>query len=582
MRFRRHVVSSLVLLLSLSGGMAAQGKKPAPARPHTSARVTQLLRKLTLRQQIAQLIMPWLAGTYTSFDDRGLDKVRGWVDTLQVGGIIISVGSPMDIAAKLNFLQRHSKLPLLIGSDLEGGTAFRFNPGGTPFPTNMGVGAAGSEQDAYMMGKITALEGRAAGVHMTFSPVADVNNNAANPIINTRSFGGDPHAVARFVAAAVRGTQDAGMLATAKHFPGHGDTDTDSHISLPVIRSSWARLDTLELIPFRAAIKAGVDVVMSAHIAIPGLENGAMEPATLSPEILTGVLRDSLHFKGLVVTDALDMGALVATYGPGEATVKAFLAGSDLLLMPADPYAAVDAMVEAIRTKRIPRARLTASLTRMLAIKERLGLFAHRTVNLEKLGEVVGRRAHRDSAYAVSARSVVLVRDSLGLVDSLRAGPRRVAVVSYADGNTPQVVGAMLQAELVKRGYQVSAFRLTTASGPASYDSAAAVLKGAPIVVFATSVRFGSGRGAIGMADAMAKLIQSTASDRPTALVSFGTPYLLSQAPNVAAYLIAWTDNPLTEEAVAAALSGAAITGHLPIDLPQGYPLGFSIVKPAK
>lgn len=526
--------------------------------------------------------MLWIPGTYAAFDDRALDNVRGWVDTLQVGGIIVSVGSPMDIAAKLNFLQRRSRLPLLIGSDLEGGTAFRFNPGGTPFPTNMGVGAAGSERDAYLMGKVTALEGRAAGIHMTFSPVADVNNNAANPIINTRSFGGDAHAVARFVAAAVRGTQDAGMLATAKHFPGHGDTDTDSHISLPIIRADWARLDTLELIPFRAAIAAGVDGVMSAHIAMPGLENGAMEPATLSPEILTGVLRDSLHFRGIVVTDALDMGALVSTYGPGEATVKAFLAGSDLLLMPADPYAAIDAMVEAIQTRRIPRARLTSSVRRVLETKERLGLFARRTVNLEKLGEVVGRRAHRDSAFSVSARSLVLVRDSLGLVDSLRAGPRRVAIVSYADGNTPQVVGATLQAELSKRGYQVSAFRLTTASGPASYDSAAAVLKGAPLALFATSVRFGSGRGAIGMAEAMARLIRATADDRPTALVSFGTPYLLAQAPNVAAYLIAWTDNPLTEEAVAAALAGAAIAGRLPIDLPQGYPLGFAIVKPAK
>jgi beta-N-acetylhexosaminidase len=473
-------------------------------------------------------------------------------------------------------------LPLLIGSDLEGGTAFRFNPGGTPFPTNMGVGAAGSERDAYLMGRVTAQEGRAAGIHMTFAPVADVNNNAANPIINTRSFGSDARTVARFVAAAVRGTQDAGMLATAKHFPGHGDTDTDSHISLPIIRSDWARLDTLELVPFRAAIKAGVDVVMSAHIAMPGLENGAMEPATLSPEILTGLLRDSLHFKGMVVTDALDMGALVSTYGAGEAAVKAFLAGSDLLLMPADPYAAVDAMFVAVFTKRISRARLTASVRRMLETKERLGLFAHRTVDLEKLGEVVGRRANRDSAFSVSTRSLVLVRDSLGLVDSLRAGPRRVAVVSYADGNSPQVVGATLQAELAKRGYEVSGFRLRAGSGPASYDSAAAVLKDAQLAVFAASVRFGSGTGTIGMPESMSLLIKTSADERPTALVSFGTPYLLSEAPNVAAYLLAWTDNPLTEEAVAAALAGAAITGRLPINLPQGYPLGFAIVKPAK
>ncbi len=526
--------------------------------------------------------MLWIPGTYAAFDDRALDRVRGWVDTLQIGGIIVSVGSPMDIAAKLNFLQRRSKLPLLVGSDLEGGTSFRFNPGGTPFPTNMGVGAAGSERDAYQMGRVTALEGRAAGVHLTFAPVADVNNNAANPIINTRSFGSDARAVARFVAAAVRGTQDAGMLATAKHFPGHGDTDTDSHISLPVVRADWARLDTLELIPFRAAIKAGVDVVMSAHIAMPGLENGSMEPATLSPDILTGVLRDSLHFRGIVVTDALDMGALVSSYGPGEASVKAFLAGSDLLLMPTDPYAAIEAMIEAIGAGRIPRARLTASVRRVLDTKERLGLFARRTVNLDKLGEVVGRRAHRDTALSVSARSLVLVRDSLGLVDSLRAGPRRVSVVSYADGNTTQPVGGTLQAELSRRGYQVSGFRLTTASGPASYDSATAVLKSAPFAIFATSVRFGSGRGAIGMAEAMSRLIRTSAEARPTALVSFGTPYLLSQAPNVAAYLLAWTNNALTEEAVAAALTGAAITGRLPIDLPQGYPLGFAIVKPAR
>lgn len=581
MSVRPHVVSGLLaLVLILPSGLAAQVRRTAAA-PKPSPRVAQLLRRLPLRQQIAQLIMPWIPGTYAAFDDRALDKVRGWVDTLHVGGIIVSIGSPMDIAAKLNFLQRRSRLPLLIASDLEGGTWFRFNPGGTPFPTNMGVGAAGSERDAYLMGRITALEGRAVGIHLTFSPVADVNNNPANPIINTRSFGSDANTVARFVAAAVKGTQDAGMLATAKHFPGHGDTDTDSHISLPVIRSDWHRLDSLELVPFRAAIAAGVKVVMSAHIALPGLENGAMEPATLAPEILTGVLRDSLGFKGIVVTDALDMGALVSTYGPGEATVKAFLAGSDLLLMPADPSAAIDAMVVAIQTNRVPRSRLQASLRRVLETKERLGLFARRTVDLDKLGAVVGRRAHRDSALAVSARAVVLVRDSLGVVDSLRAGPRRVGVVTYADGNSPPV-GATFLAELAKRGYQVAAFRLSAASGPASYDSAASVLQTAPLALFATSVRFGSGRGAIGMAEALARLIDSSSRDRPTGLISFGTPYLLSQAANVAAYVIAWTDNPLTEEAVVAALAGAAITGRLPIELPEGYPRGFGIMKPAK
>jgi beta-N-acetylhexosaminidase len=563
----------------MSPAMAGAQTVVRPASP--SPRVASLLRTLTVRQKIAQLVMPFLVGSYAAFDDRALDRARAWVDTLQVGGIIVSIGSPLDIASKLNALQRRSKLPLLISSDLEGGTSFRFT-GGTPFPTNMGVGATGSEQDAYLMGKVTAVEGLAAGVHVTFAPVADVNNNPANPIINTRSFGSDARQVGRLVAAAVRGTQDAGMLATAKHFPGHGDTDVDSHISLPVIRADWRRFDSLELIPFRAAIAAGVKVVMSAHIALPGLDSGSMVPATLSPEILTGVLRDSLGFKGIIATDALEMGALVNTYGTGEATVMAFLAGSDLLLIPPDPQVAIEAMVEAVRSGRVSRSRLDASVRRVLDTKVRLGLFRKRTVDLDKLGGIVGRRAHRDSALSMSKRALVLVRDSLGALDSLRAGPRRLAVITYSDGNAVYAPGTTLIPELVRLGYQVASFRLTGASGPASYDSAAAVASSAPLALFAASVRFGSGRGVIGMSESMTRLIESAAANRPTVLASFGSPYLLSQAPSVHAYLLAWTANPLTEEAVAAALAGGAITGRLPIDLPQGYPRGLGIMKPAK
>ena len=543
-----------------------------------SATVTRLLRSLSLRDKIAQLIMPWLAGSYTAFDDTTFAKVRGWVDTLHVGGIVISIGSPLDIAAKLNFLQRRSKLPLLIASDLEGGTSFRFN-GGTGFPTNMGVGATGSERAAYLMGRITASEGRAAGVHLSFSPVADVNNNPANPVINTRSFGGDANAVARLVAAEVRGIQDGGMLATAKHFPGHGDTDTDSHISLPVVRADWQRLDSLELIPFRAAIAAGVRVVMSAHVALPALEHGANVPATLSPEILTGVLRDSLKFKGIVITDALDMGALVTSYGPGEAAVKAFVAGSDLLLMPVDPRGAIEAMVQAIRSGRISSARLDASVRRVLDAKAGLGLMRRSTVNLDSLGYVVAKRSNRDTALAVSRGALVLVRDSLGMLDSLRAGPRQLPVVIFADANAAGV-GSTLLPKLTERGYLVRPFRLYANSGPASYDSAAAVARSGPTTLFVSSVRVVSGRGAIALPAAFADLVQATAKERPTGLVSFGTPYLLTQIPTVAMYLLAWTDNALTEEAVAGALSGNAVTGRLPIELPPGYPIGWGVTKP--
>ena len=581
----RHAFLSILVFAVISpAGLDAQrraaGSALAPLPAAERSRVTRLMRRLPLRERIAQLIMPWIPGTYAAFDDRSLEKVRGWVDTLQVGGIIVSVGSPLDIAATLNFFQRRSRLPLLIASDLEGGTSIRFQ-GGTPFPTNMGVGAGGRVQDAYAMGRVTALEGRAAGIHLTFSPVADVNNNAANPIINTRAFGGNAEAVGRMVAAAVRGIQDAGMLATAKHFPGHGDTDTDSHIALPVIRADWRRLDSLELIPFRDAIAAGVRVVMTAHVAMPGVVGDGAVPATLSPEILTGILRDSLGFKGLVVTDALNMGALVNSYGAGESAVRAFLAGSDLLLMPTDPRAAIDAMVEAVESGRVSRARLDASLRRMLEVKARLGLFRRRTVNLDSLAHIVGRRAHRDTALAVSARSLVLVRDTLAMVDSLRAGPRRIAVVTYGDAGAPPVGGTLI-AELTRRGHRVSSFRLTAASGPASYDSAAALVKTAPMALFATAIRVVAWRGAIGLPAPLVRVIDDSNGDRPTMVVSFGTPYLLSQVPRVSGYLIGWTDNPLTEEAVAAALGGAAITGRLPIELPPGYPLGFGLQKPRR
>src|SRR5215210_3367269 len=232
--------------------------QPSPAEVD----VEQLLESLSLRDRIAQLVMPWIPGSYAAFDDEAFARMQVWVDSLHVGGLLVSVGSPLDVAAKLNRLQERSPLPLLIGSDLEAGTAIRLN-GGTPFPPNMGVGATGRDSDAYEIGRITALEGRAVGIHLAFAPVADVNNNPANPIINTRSFGEEPHTVGRLVAAEIRGLQDHGMLATAKHFPGHGDTGTDSHIGLPVVLADWKRLDSVELVPFRDAVAAGVTAVMS-------------------------------------------------------------------------------------------------------------------------------------------------------------------------------------------------------------------------------------------------------------------------------------------------------------------------------
>ncbi len=547
---------------------------PAPV----PSNVDRLIDSLPLRERIAQLIMPWIPGTYAPLDEPGFAQARLWVDSLRVGGVIISVGSPLDIAAKLNALQAAARIPLLVASDLESGTTIRLN-GGTFFPPNMGVGAAGRELDAYQIGRITALEGRAVGIHFAFAPAADVNNNPANPIINTRSFGEDPHAVGRLVAAAIRGIQEHGMIATAKHFPGHGDTETDSHLALPVIAADWARFDSLELIPFRAAIDAGVHAVMSAHIALPGIDPGETRPATVAPNILTGLLRDSLGFRGLTVTDALNMGGVVSKYGAGEATVLAFLAGADLLLMPVNAAEAIDAMESAVTSGRIRRERLDESVRRVLEWKKRLGLFDERFVDLDSVMATVGRAEFQGTSRDIAERSIVLAVDD-GTVDSLRSAPARVTLVSYADG-VRETVGTSFAAELRARGHTVTSLRLHAESAPAAFDSARAALARNPMAIFAVSVRPVDSKGSIAIPAPVSALIDSSAGARPTVLVSFGSPYIVMETPRIRSYLLGWAANPASERAAARALSGAPITGKLPISIPPVFRVGEGFERPA-
>jgi beta-N-acetylhexosaminidase len=539
--------------------------------------VATVLAGLDIRDRIAQLVMPWIPGTYAAYDDDGFARAEAWVDSLHVGGVIVSVGSPLDVAAKLNRLQQRSQLPLLVASDFEGGTSLRLN-GGTLFPPNMGVGATGSDSAAYDIGRITALEGRAVGVHLAFAPVADVNNNPANPIINTRAFGEDPAEVGRLVAAEVRGLQEHGMLATAKHFPGHGDTGTDSHLALPVIGSTWARLDSVELVPFRAAIAAGVDVVMSAHIALPVIDPGQLRPGTVAPNILTGILRDSLGFHGLIVTDALNMAGVADMYG-AEAGVRAFLAGADLLLQPADPRAAIDAMARAVDRGEITMERLDTSVRRVLELKRRIGLFTRRTVPLDSIPAVVGNAGFQADAAEIAARSIVLVKDSAGVVYGLARARLPLTLVTYGEEEN-RTVGTALAAELRTRGFAVTLARLWPASGGASYDSVGAALQRSPTAVFATADRPIAGRGAIGLPAALTALIARTARDRPTVLVSLGNPYVIGGLPEVGSYLIAWRSNAVAERAVARALAGVAtIGGRLPIALPPSYARGWGLQR---
>jgi beta-N-acetylhexosaminidase len=498
-----------------------------------------------------------------------------WVDSLQVGGIYISFGSPTDIAAKLNALQRRSRLPLLISSDLEWGPGMRLS-GGTTFPHIMAAGATGNPDDAYAIARAAALEGRAVGIHLNFAPDADLNNNPLNPVINTRSFGEDPELVSRLVRAYVKGLKDHGMIATLKHFPGHGDTEVDSHIGLPVIRADYARLDSLELVPFRAGIEAGAEVVMSAHIAFPSFTGGD-DPGTLSAPVLTGLLRDSLKFQGVVVTDALSMGAIVSKYGPGEAAVRAFLAGSDMLLMPADPDTAIAAMAGAVRSGRISRQRLDASVRRILELKQRVKLFERRIVPLESIMDVVGRRELQRQAEDLAVRSLTLVKDSTGILAGWRRARGRMALIVYAD-ELNSSAGQHLAQVLRQGGDTVSFFRLWPMSGGLSYDSARAVIAREPRVTFAANVRPLSWRGTITIPDSLAWLITTTDAAKPTVLVSLGSPYLLQQAPSVKSFVIAWSGARVSERAVALALQGRVpIRGRLPVQLPPLYRLGHGL-----
>src|SRR3989441_1049133 len=447
----------LVTLLAACGGRATTGPR-APQPAATDA----VLAKLTTRQKIGQLVVPWLGGNYMALDDSAFQIATRWIDTLEVGGIIISVGSPYDIAAKLNTLQRRSKVPLLVSADLEWGAAMRV-VGATAFPYIMATGATGDQRDAYTIGRIAALEGRAVGIHV------------------------------------------------------------------------------------------GAQVVMSAHIAFPAFTGET--PATLSAAMLTGVLRDSLKFKGLVVTDALQMGAIVAKYGAGEAAVRAFEAGSDLLLMPADPDSAIASMLVALQTGRLTPARLDASVRRVLEIKRGLGLFERRTVPLDSIAHIVGSKAFQDAADDLAQRSLTLVRDTAGTVTRLRSARSRMAVIAYGDELNSYVGQRML--ELLRAGGDtVGFFRLWPMSGSASYDSARVVIGRAPTVVFAMNVRPIAAKGNIALPDSLARLITMTDSVKPTVLVSLGSPYLLNQTPTVKSYLIAWSGVRPAERAAARALLG--------------------------
>lgn len=554
-----------------------------------NAWVESTLRKMTVGEKTGQLLFTTYHGSFTAADGPAYQQLLHDVQDLHVGGfIVITHGSPLGIvksqayptAVLANQMQAKSKLPLLIGADFERGTAMRYDEG-TSFPTAMAVAAGGDPKDAYTMGKITALEARATGVQWVYAPDADVNNNPGNPIINTRSFGENPQRVAQFVSEFVRGVEENGALATAKHFPGHGDTAADSHIDLPVIPANRERLESLELVPFRAAISSGVGSIMTGHLNVPALESDPNTPATLSSNVLTGVLRKELRFRGLIVTDAMDMGGITVRYAPGEAAVRAVAAGADCVLMPPVPDAAFEALQVAVKSGRISKERLDESVRRILQAKARLGLNDKRLVDVNALNHRFGSAAWQKEAQEISDRGVTLLRDTPHRLPLDGTKSSRALVLSFYADPEPYP-GEDLERELRSRFDSVTALRADTRfvnagilrlPPPDSYD----------IAILALFVRVSDRKGNVDVPPEQAALAEQVfKSGKPVIAVGFGSPYLIERFPQAETWLAAFGISDVAQISVSRALFGEIpVRGHLPVTVPGvNLKAGFGIEVP--
>ena len=590
-RSSRAVAAAVLLLAACRSGTAHPGSAPAPSAGNRtySARCASksdaewadcVLAGMSLRDKAAQMVWPQVFGDYVSSDAPQWRKISGWITQQHVGGIIMSVGSPLEIAAKLNALQRMSDLPLLVGGDLEFGAGYRarggyFLPNGIDlggavlFPPEMAIGATRDTMLAYEQGRITAIEGRALGFHIDFSPILDVNNNPANPVISTRSFGEDPALVARLGTAFIRGVQEHGMIATGKHFPGHGDTGTNSHLALPVVRVSRARLDSVELVPFNAAVKANVGAIMTFHGSMPALDSSGV-PGTLSHNVLTSLLRDDMHFHGLIVSDAMDMQGVLNTYGAVKAAQMAVAAGADVLLQPQDVATTVDAVVAGVKAGQYTEARLDESVRRILATKARTGLRTSRVVNLDSARAVVGDSADAAVARLAAERSITLVRDSAHQLPLGRLNHgARILSVTFAH-RADLGAGVTFDAELRKIFPALRPEYVDADAERPDFFRLLAIADSADVILVSSYVAHSSTVTTINAPQGFVDFVEELQRRREHPIViAFGNPYFLQQIPDVSAYVVAWGGFPVSQSAAARAVLGLApMTGMLPITIP--------------
>jgi beta-N-acetylhexosaminidase len=538
--------------------------------------VERTLKKMSLREKLGQMLMVDYFGAFASADSPEYQRMLEQIAENHVGGLILGTArGPLGIsrsqlyptAILTNELQKRAKIPLIVGADFESGTRMRLAEG-TSIPSHMAIGATGDPKLAYEAGKVTALEARAAGVHWIFAPDVDVNNNPDNPIINVRSFGENPQSVAEYVSEFVRGIEENGALATAKHFPGHGNVTVDSHLSLPVVKGSRDELERTELAPFRAAIAAHVSSIMPGHLAVPAFEPDGNTPATLSRAILSGVLRREMKFHGLIITDALEMGGVASAYPPGEIAVRAVDAGADVLLMPPHPKAAIAVLEDAVQSGRVPLRRIDESVRRILEAKSRLGLDQKRVVDVPLLYRKFGCPLYRAQALSIADKGITLLRDSSRFLPLDSTRPTRLLLVALS-ADPDSLPAETLEEEIRPRVDSLTVLRADarfckietlTLPAPDSYD----------IAIAAIFVRVADRKGNVGFPEEQRAFVNRLlANGKPTAVVAFGSPYLIERFPTAKTWLGAFSTNEVTQRAVARGLFGqVSIAGKIPVTVP--------------
>lgn len=608
-----RTLSALLLALTIALPSFAKEKHshPAPVKAaHDDKWAEKTLHKMSIEEKVGQIFMIWCRASFLNVES---PEYLDWLDAMQkyhVGSFTMSVHvdgpfllrtEPYEVAELLNRLQQKSKLPLLFAADFERGLSNRLM-GATNFPHAMAFGADGKIEDAETFGIISGQEARAIGIHWNFFPDADVNSNPANPIINTRSFGEDPKQVGDLVTAYIKGAREAGMLTTVKHFPGHGDTATDSHLGVASVNGDRAHLDSIELPPFRQAIAAGVDSVMIAHVTVPALDSDPNHVASISPAVVSDLLEKQLDFKGVIVTDALDMAGLTHLFANdiGREAVEAFKAGNDLLIIPPDLRASYEAMVKAVRSGEIPQKRLDASVLKILKLKAQVGLNKSRTVDINTIATAVGRPENIAFGQKVAAAAITLVRDNGKVLPLKSKGTVKAGLPYMTKEETHNQVVAVLFSDDVRTDSGRALGREFRARIPdarviyvdpriaaglseevlKAVDEAQTVV--AAVYVVPTAGKVGNSTV---LADSTGVLLQQLLDHAAgkTAVVAMGNPYLASDFPKIENYMCTFSNANVSEIAAIQALFGEIpIHGHLPVTIPNVAQRGAGLERPAQ